>query len=251
MPIAMSFIQDFFSLESIQTILLMAMVYCIAVSMHETAHGYIAYKLGDDTAFLAGRLTLNPLVHIDPVGLIAFVIGGIGWAKPVPINPTRFDRKYTMKKGIVLTSLAGPLTNMLLAIASNILYFALITVLAFTGADSLYNMLMGLSANAVISILLNFFRLMITFNFILMVFNLLPIPPLDGYKIFGAILPDRIYYKLMSYERAIGLVFLMIVLFARGVLSSVISVVSIPFQTAIFNPLNLFFTWLWQVLGII
>jgi len=251
MPIAMSLISNFFSLDNIRTILLMALVYCIAVSMHETAHGWIAYKLGDDTAYLQGRLTLNPLAHIDPVGLVCFVIGGIGWAKPVPINPTRFDRRHTMKKGIVLTSLAGPLTNMLLAIASNILFFALITVFALTGTDTVFNMLTGQSGNIVISLLIQFFRLMITFNFILMVFNLLPIPPLDGYKIFGAILPDRIYYKLMNYERVIGLVFLLLVLFGRGILSSVISVVSIPFQAAIFNPLNDFFTWLWQILGII
>lgn len=251
MPIAMSLIQDIFSLQSIQTILLMALVYCIAVSSHEVAHGWIAYKLGDDTAFLQGRLTLNPLAHIDPVGLICFVIGGIGWAKPVPINPTRFNRKHTMKTGIVLTSLAGPLSNMVLAIVSSILYFVLITILALTGADTVYNMVLGLSGNAVIDILLNFFQLMITFNFILMVFNLLPIPPLDGYKIFGAILPNSIYYRLMSYERVIGLVFLAIVLFARGILSSIISVVSIPFEAAIFNPLSSFFTWLWQNLGII
>lgn len=251
MPVAMSLISNLFSLESIRTILLMALVYCIAVSMHETAHGWIAYKLGDDTAYLQGRLTLNPLAHIDPIGLVCFVIGGIGWAKPVPINPTRFDRKHTMKKGIVLTSLAGPLTNMLLAIVSNILFFALITIFALTGVDSVYNMLTGQAGNVGISLLLQFFRLMITFNFILMIFNLLPIPPLDGYKIFGAILPDRIYYKLMNYERIIGMAFLLIVLFGRGILSSVISVVSIPFQSAIFNPLSDFFTWLWQILGII
>jgi Zn-dependent protease len=225
----------------IQDFLLTILVLCISLSFHEVAHGWVANKLGDDTAFLAGRLTLNPLAHLDLVGSICFLIGGIGWAKPVPINPTKFDRKYTMKKGIVLTSLAGPSSNLLLAVGSAILLYIMWTFAFLAGADT---------ANLAVNLLNALFNKLFFANIILAVFNLLPVPPLDGYKIFGALLPGQLYYKIMSYERYIGMIFLFLVIAGRGILSTILYYISYPFKMAIMLPLEFLFTQLWKLLGI-
>lgn len=233
---------------NVQDFLILILVLCISLSIHEVAHGWVANKLGDDTAYLAGRLTLNPLAHLDLVGSLVFIFSyitlgrGFGWAKPVPINPTRFDQKYTMKKGIVLTSLAGPGSNIILAIISNIIFFILLTVFTVAKVDS---------SNVLADIFLQLFNMLYLSNYILAIFNLLPIPPLDGFKIFGALLPDRLYYKLMSYERYIGMVFLFVILFGRNILSTVLDVVSIPFDFVIFNPLESLFRYIWQSLGLV
>lgn len=225
----------------LQNFLLMILVLCISLSFHEVSHGFIAYKLGDDTAYLAGRLTLNPLVHLDLVGSICFLIGGIGWAKPVPINPTRFDQKYTMKKGIVLTSIAGPGSNLVLATGATLLYFITGTIILIANVNP---------ASTIASIFLELFSMLFFYNIILAVFNLLPVPPLDGYKIFGALLPGQLYYKIMSYERYIGMAFLFLIIFGRGILSSVLSTISIPFTYVIWTPIEALFTMLWKALGI-
>ncbi len=238
--------------------LLLILVLCISLSIHEVSHGWIAYKLGDDTAYLAGRLTLNPLAHLDLVGSICFIIGGIGWAKPVPINPARFDRKYTMKRGIVLSSLAGPGSNLIMAIVSSIIYFIVLTIFSLTKVATIEiiaeygkQYLIPDSTSFMANLLLKFLLMLISSNFILAIFNLLPVPPLDGFKIFGALLPNNIYFKIMNYERYIGMIFLFLVLFGGGVLSSILAVVSIPFNFAIFEPLQALFIWLWGNIGII
>ena len=227
--------------DTILYYLLMFLVLCVSLSIHEAAHGFVAYKLGDDTAALQGRLTLNPLAHLDPIGSIAFLLAGIGWAKPVPINPAKFDKKHSMKKGIVLTSLAGPGSNLLLSIISAFIFFIIMTVAALAGAAR---------DNVVFSILSDLFYLMYFYNIILAVFNLLPIPPLDGFKIFGAMLPDSLYYRLMSYERYIGMVFLFLVIFGRGILSGVIQTIRQPFDLVIWEPIEMLFTVIWKALGL-
>ena len=226
---------------NLQDFLITILVLCISLSFHEMAHGWMAYKLGDDTASLQGRLTLNPLAHLDPIGSLTFIIAGIGWARPVPINPARFDRKITMKKGIVLTSLAGPTANLILATASAIvLYLVLTAGLLMNGAD-----------NLMITVLIALFTRMYFANISLAVFNLLPIPPLDGFKVFGATLPDRIYYKLMGYERYIGMAFLLLVLVGGSILPTIISTIAWPFDQVIRSPLNWLFSQLWHALGLI
>jgi len=231
----------------LQGFLMTILVLSVSLSFHELAHGWVAYKLGDDTASLQGRLTLNPLAHLDPIGSLVFIVSslnfgrGIGWAKPVPINPARFDRKITMKKGIMLTSLAGPTANLLLATGSAILLYLVLTA----------GLLAKNPESQVVTIFLRLFERMYFANITLAVFNLLPVPPLDGYKVFGAILPNRIYYSLMQIERYIGLVFLVLVMLGGSILSTIISVVAWPFNQVILTPINWIFNQLWQAVGLV
>ena len=225
----------------LQTILIRVLVLCISLSFHEAAHAWAAFKLGDDTAALQGRLTLNPLAHLDPIGSIAFLIAGIGWAKPVPINPTRFNRKYSLRKGIVLTSVAGPSANLIMAVGSAFLYYIVATI----GIAAQIS-----STDLLFSIFLNIFSILYSSNVILAVFNLLPIPPLDGYKVFGAALPGSLYYKIMQYERYIGLVFLFLVFFGRGVLTTILTYIRWPFDQVILWPLGQLFDLIWKLLGL-
>jgi Zn-dependent protease len=225
---------------NLQDFLITILVLSISLSFHEFAHGYMANRMGDDTAALAGRLTMNPLAHLDPIGSLVFIFAGIGWAKPVPINPARFTHARTMKRGIVLTSLAGPSANFILSIISALLFYIVTTFFLLANATSgfLYILLSGLLQ-----------RLYFT-NMVLMIFNLLPIPPLDGYKVFGALLPNQLYYKVMSYERYIGMIFLFLVFFGGNVIGTILSTIMIPFDYVIGQPLSLLFKALWQLMGI-
>jgi len=151
----------------------------LSLSVHEWAHAWTAWKFGDDTAKLLGRMTLNPLAHIDPVGTILLPLLGIpfGWAKPVPINPLRFTRKYSMATGLLWTAAAGPISNLVLAAISCTILFVLTRV-----APGLVerNRELGL-----------FFEYLILMNVLLALFNCLPIPPLDGSRIADSLMPRR------------------------------------------------------------
>ncbi len=206
-------------------------VIIFSLSVHEFAHAYWARRLGDDTAERAGRLTLNPLAHLDPLGTLMMVFARVGWAKPVPINPVQFTRAKTMKRGILEVSLAGPVSNLILSFISYFIRTLLIFAFPSVFLGKYY---------IVISILETLFIL----NIFLAVFNLLPVPPLDGFKIFGTLLPDRLYYKLMSYERYIGLVFIALVIFGGGIFGLVINALASPIITAISYPINLLFGFL-------
>ena len=140
-----------------------------ALPLHECAHAWVADKMGDHTARYQGRLTLNPLRHLDPMGAILMLVAGFGWAKPVPINPRTFKNP---KQGMALSALAGPMSNLLLAFVSAILY----KVFAYAGiaADGMW----------LLTSLADIFYLMMSLNVGLAVFNLLPIPPLDGSRLF-------------------------------------------------------------------
>lgn len=177
-------------------------VFC-CLPIHELAHGLMAHLLGDDTAKREGRLSLNPFAHLNPIGTIMIFLFGIGYANPVPINPRNFKNE---KGGMALTALAGPLANLLMGFVS-VWGFFIFT--KFTGSS------------AVESAVAYFFLYSAQINVMLAVFNLFPIPPLDGSKILAAVLPDKIYYKYMMYERYI-MIALMILLFT-GVLDTPIS----------------------------
>jgi len=176
----------------------------IALTGHELAHAFVSYKLGDPTPEYEGRLSFNPLAHLDPFGAIMMALTGFGWAKPVGINPNYYKNK---KLGIALVSIAGPLANFLMALIA-----ALIMVLIYAFQGSL-NPGIGTS---VINILYLFMHL----NISLMVFNLIPIPPLDGSKVVGMFLPDNVYYKVLQYERYC--MFLIMFLSFSGALSAVL-----------------------------
>ena len=148
----------------------------ISLPFHEFAHGYIANKLGDDTAYYQGRLTLNPLAHLDLFGTLSMIFLGFGWAKPVPVNPRRF--KCNMRLGMALTALAGPLSNILLALVFMIISKGAVLLGSATGNDFFY--------------FLNWLTYNIMYgNICLAFFNLIPIPPLDGSKILSYFLPDK------------------------------------------------------------
>ncbi|MBQ5755040.1 MAG: site-2 protease family protein, partial [Oscillospiraceae bacterium] len=163
------------SKEMIMAYLLRAVVMLVAIPVHEAAHAWASWKLGDDTARRAGRMSLNPMAHFDPMGAVCMIFVGVGWAKPVGINPYRFRRP---KQGMALSAAAGPASNLVLAFFSLIAY-KLIYYLA--PATALWEVLFSLS------------YYMVALNINLAVFNLLPVPPWDGSRIAWAFLPQRTY----------------------------------------------------------
>lgn len=174
--------------QKLTYILILAFCVLFSLSVHEFSHGLAAYAVGDKTAKYSGRLSLNPLAHLDPFGAICLFLFGFGWAKPVPVNPWNFKNK---KGGMILTALAGPFSNFLLAFIAMVIY-TLLGGLRFSSAS------FGLTLASVFYELAYY---MIMINLGLGLFNLIPIPPLDGSKVLTAILPERTYFKLMNYER--------------------------------------------------
>ena len=150
----------------------------VAITFHEYAHAYVADKLGDDTPRMQGRLNLNPMSHIDPVGFMLLMFAGFGWGKPVQINPRNFNRNVRMDKGEAIVSLAGPSMNFIIAIVSAIILGA---IYMFAPASFLMN-----TVGNIIYILL---QELVIINIGLGVFNLIPLPPLDGSKIFINFMP--------------------------------------------------------------
>lgn len=175
----------------------------IAIVCHEMAHGYVSYWLGDPTPKYDGRLSFNPLNHIDPMGILCLIVFQVGWAKPVMVD----SRYYKNPKwGIALVSLAGPLVNFVLAFISAFLYVLLIRFAVLSN---------------VTQIVLKFLLYLSILNIGLGVFNLIPIPPLDGSKIIGAILPDTAYQQYMKYQKygmffILGLILLLNILTMYG-----------------------------------
>ena len=170
------------------TLIVRAIVLLTSIPVHEAAHAWVADKLGDPTAKWRGRLTLNPMAHFDPMGAVAMLIFGIGWAKPVPINPMNFDDR---KKGMALSAAAGPLSNLVLATVS----LAIAKVVLYLGYATGFGV--------ILTTLYRIFGTMCTINISLAIFNLLPVPPFDGSRIFNYFLSDKYYFKIMEYERYI------------------------------------------------
>lgn len=164
-----------------------------AFPVHECAHALSAHWLGDDTAKEQGRISLNPLHHLDLFGTIFMLFAGFGWAKPVPINPNNFKNR---KVGMAVSSLAGPLSNILMSYVSIIIF----KILTYSSGGNTY-----------IDALADVFWYSTILNLGLAVFNLLPVPPLDGSRIFNLVLPEKIYFKIMKYENIVfGILFLAI-----------------------------------------
>ncbi|MBQ4122082.1 MAG: site-2 protease family protein [Clostridia bacterium] len=171
----------------------------IALTFHEVAHGFVAYKCGDPTAKNLGRLTLNPIKHLDPIGTLLMLLVGYGWARPVPVNSRYFKNP---RKGMALTALAGPLTNLILGFLGVALYWFVYS-LAIT--SSFEQEAVSPIFEAVILFAYYFSMLNLTFA----VFNMIPLPPFDGSRIFLVFLPPKYYFGVMKYERIILLVVLL------------------------------------------
>lgn len=219
-------LRDGFSYMTVIKIGIRLMIILLFLPVHEYAHGYVAYKLGDRTAKNMGRLTLNPIAHVDPFGLLLSILTGFGYAKAVPVNMLNFRPEHR-KRNMALVAIAGPLSNIALAFVFVLLFYIIISFGNAYDGSFLGNLATVCSLGA-------------SCNITLAVFNLLPVPPLDGSRILNVVLPDRQYYKIMQYERQIGLVFVVLVL--TGALDGVISffsgiiftaldfVVSLPFN---------------------
>ncbi len=166
-------------------IIFAALLFCTFVSLpiHESAHAYAAYRLGDETGRLSGRITMNPFAHLSTTGTILMLLIGVGFAKPVPVNIRNFKNR---KLGFAITAAAGPLSNILMSLLA-VIIAALIAAFA---------------PQSNVTVLLNlFFFYVAVYNFALALFNLIPIPPLDGSRLVTLVLPDKYYYKLLQYER--------------------------------------------------
>lgn len=195
--------QGLLSWYQIVQYLVRAVVVLIAIPFHEAAHALVSHWLGDDTALRAGRLSLNPVRHFDPLGALCMLVGGVGWARPVSVNPRNYRNP---KVGMAISAAAGPVSNFLLAWVSMILY-----KLVFYS---------GLSQQ--VFVLTIFLYDMVVMNISLAVFNLIPVPPFDGSRIALLFLPPRLYFRAMRYERTIMLAVLLLVFL--GVLNGPLSI---------------------------
>lgn len=195
-------------------LLLLIPVLLLSLSMHEFMHGYVSYRLGDPTPKNQGRLTLNPLAHLDPIGsLVLILTRRFGWAKPVPINPNYYKNP---RQGMMLVSLAGPGANFFLAAL-----FALIArIVIFFSSATLVQMQQAGYANLVQTFFL-FFQLAVIINLSLGLFNLLPVPPLDGSKILMGILPPKFDKYIRKLEGPYGMILLLLLAYT-GILWSII-----------------------------
>lgn len=196
--------------ETIIGLLLYLVIILISLSVHELSHGYAAYRCGDATARNLGRLTLNPLAHLDPLGTVMMLVFGFGYAKPVPINPRNFNH---YKRDLCIVSLAGPLSNLLLAFLGALLYYLSLLLLPIEA-------LISVPGNVWCSFCSSFMFA----NTSLAVFNLLPIPPLDGSRILSAALPGKLAYYYLKYEQYIMIA--MFVLLWQGAFDNLLSYLS-------------------------
>ena len=205
-------------------------VYFLCVVPHEIAHAFVANKLGDPTAKNMGRLTFNPMAHVDPLGSALLVLFGFGWAKPVPVNGYYLRNP---KRDMAIVALAGPLANVIAALVGGLLYNAYILI-AYKAGFIYSNISIYVTS---------FFSYYIVINATLAIFNLIPFPPLDGSRILSAFLPDRAYMFLVRYERIFFII--LIVLMSNNLIGSIITaptyglakfvlwVTGLPFETFI------------------
>jgi Zn-dependent protease len=211
---------------NIEDVIIEVVVLLISLTVHEYAHGLAAYKLGDATAKMDGRLSLNPLRHIDPIGAIMMIVFQFGWAKPVMINPYNLKNP---KQDLAVISFAGPLANFILA--------AIFTLLLIPCQLFLYN---TIAYSVVYSFL--YYGLMV--NISLAIFNLIPIPPLDGSKVVASILPNKAYRLYMSIDGRITMVIFIVIIWL-GVLNRFLS----PMVCVVMNGYITVAQWLLQLIA--
>ena len=190
----------------------------IAITFHEFAHAKAADMLGDDTPRMEGRLSLNPFSHLEPVGFVMLLFAGFGWGKPVNVNPRNYNRDITVEKADAIVSIAGPAMNFILAIIFTIIYFAIAKITQAT-----------MYTNSILSIIMQMIVYVITINIGLGVFNLIPLPPLDGSKVIKPFLPYNAKSWFEANERIFYIIF--IVLWITGIAGNIIS----PIINLIFN----------------
>lgn len=196
----------------------------IALATHESAHGFMAYKLGDPTARNLGRITLNPIKHFDLFGFISMLVFHIGWAKPVPINTRHFKNP---RRDMALTGAAGPLSNLCLALIHLLVLRLVMLFIPYFFAQESFSFALafnndqpfkGSLAFTIAALVLYLLYMGVALNVMLAIFNLIPIPPFDGSRIFYAFLPQKLYFGVMKYERyiMIGFIVLFLVLTYTG-----------------------------------
>ena len=201
--------------ETVIQLLAELVIIFLILPLHEMAHAWTAYKLGDDTASIQGRMTMNPIAHLDPIGALLMLTTGFGWAKPVPINPRRFNRKHSMRFGIAITALAGPVSNLLAALIGMVIYrFYMISdyMTNFThGIQVPWNYVLSDMETATPMLIKLFLEFFISVNIGLAVFNLIPIPPLDGSKVIGYFTPEKFDRWIYQNDQIIRIVFLVVI----------------------------------------
>lgn len=195
----------------------------IAITFHEFAHAWAADKLGDDTPRMEGRLSLNPLTHLDPIGSIMLLFAGFGWGKPVHVNPRNYNRTMTMDKADAIVSIAGPLMNFLLAIVLTTIYCLMYK---FVGPATIM-------ASNVYGIIMTMIMYAIMINVGLGVFNLIPLPPLDGSKVIKPFLPYNAKMWFENHETIFSYIFA--ALWILGILGNIVSPLISWVYNGIFN----------------
>lgn len=196
-------ITDYDAATKVLLLVALPFIILMSLSIHEFAHAVVSYSLGDPTAKSRGRLSLNPLKHLDPLGTLCMFLFGFGWARPILIDPRYYKNP---KKGMALCGLAGPVVNALIGVSSFIVYSVLCWIVDKPSAVALLAAISFPEWLYVAAV--NIFYILGYYNILLAVFNFMPIPPMDGSRIIYAVLPDRQYFAVMKHERIIMLVML-------------------------------------------
>lgn len=211
------------NIEDIINLIYIIPAVLIAIIIHEMAHGFVSYKLGDPTPKNSGRLSFNPKNHLDPIGTICLILFQFGWAKPVMVNPNYYRNR---KLGMALVALAGPIINFIVAFIAFCI-FGIFMKFNFSGTF-IYH-------------IITFIHYLILINLGLGIFNLIPLPPLDGSKILGALLPDEYYFKFMKFEKY-GMILLFILL-SLGVFDKFLLI----FQSSLYNGMKNIIIWMFNI----